>query len=31
VARTLVEVVRTHAGDQPGVHLGSDAFPLQRG
>ncbi len=30
VARTLVDVVRTHAGDQPGVHLGSDAFPLQR-
>jgi DNA-binding transcriptional LysR family regulator len=29
VARTLVEVVRTHAGDQPGVHLGTEAFPLR--
>jgi hypothetical protein len=31
VARTLVDVVRTHADEQPGVHLGGDAFPLQRG
>ena len=31
VARTLVDVVRTHADEQPGVHLGSEAFPLQRG
>jgi LysR family hydrogen peroxide-inducible transcriptional activator len=30
VARTLVDVVRTHADEQPGVHLGSDAFPLSR-
>jgi LysR family hydrogen peroxide-inducible transcriptional activator len=30
VARTLVEVVRTHADEQPGVHLGSELLPLQR-
>ena len=24
----LVEVVRTHADDQPGVHLGTDLLPL---
>lgn len=30
VASILADVVATHAGDQPGVHLGSDAFPLQR-
>ena len=29
VARTLVEVVRTHADDQPGVHLGTDLLPLR--
>lgn len=30
VARILADVVTAHASDQPGVHLGSDAFPLQR-
>lgn len=30
VAAVLADVVATHASDQPGVHLGSDAFPLQR-
>ncbi len=30
VAAILLEVVQTHACEQPGVHLGSEAFPLQR-
>jgi molybdate transport repressor ModE-like protein len=30
VADILVKVVQTHASEQPGVHLGSDAFPLHR-
>jgi len=30
VATILAEVVALHAHDQPGVHLGSEAFPLQR-
>ncbi len=30
VAAILLEVVQTHANEQPGVHLGSEAFPLQR-
>ena len=30
VARTLVEVVRTHAHEQPGVHLGTDASSRSR-
>jgi hypothetical protein len=30
VAAILSEVVRTHADEQRGVHLGSDAFPLTR-
>ena len=30
VAAVLAEVVATHADEQPGVHLGSDAFPLHR-
>jgi LysR family hydrogen peroxide-inducible transcriptional activator len=30
VAAILVEVVARHAGNQPGVHLGSEAFPLHR-
>ena len=30
VAAILAEVVQSHAADQPGVHLGSDAFPLHR-
>ena len=30
VVKILNEVVETHAADQPGVHLGSDAFPLHR-
>jgi LysR family hydrogen peroxide-inducible transcriptional activator len=30
VASILAEVVRTHADEQPGVHLGSEAFPLHR-
>jgi LysR family hydrogen peroxide-inducible transcriptional activator len=29
VARTLAEVVNTHASSQPGVHLGTEAFPLR--
>ena len=30
VASILKEVVAIHAGEQPGVHLGTDVFPLQR-
>ena len=30
VARILVDVVRTHSDEQPGVHLGNDLLPLQR-
>jgi hypothetical protein len=30
VARVLVDVVRTHSDEQPGVHLGSELLPLQR-
>jgi DNA-binding transcriptional LysR family regulator len=30
VGKILAEVVARHAQEQPGVHLGSDAFPLQR-
>lgn len=30
VAAVLAEVVATHADEQPGVHLGSEAFPLHR-
>lgn len=30
VAEILQQVVESHAHDQPGVHLGTDAFPLQR-
>ena len=30
VASILAEVVAAHANEQPGVHLGSDAFPLHR-
>jgi hypothetical protein len=30
LARVLVEVVRTHSEEQPGVHLGSELLPLQR-
>jgi molybdate transport repressor ModE-like protein len=30
VADILVDVVQTHASQQPGVHLGSEAFPLHR-
>lgn len=30
VAEVLVEVIATHGADQPGVHLGSETFPLQR-
>ena len=30
VASILSEVVRTHADDQPGVHLTTDTFPLHR-
>ncbi len=30
VARTLAEVVRTHAHEQPGLHLSSDGGPLTR-
>jgi DNA-binding transcriptional LysR family regulator len=30
VAEVLTEVIRTHGADQPGVHLGSETFPLQR-
>jgi DNA-binding transcriptional LysR family regulator len=31
VASILSEVVAQHASDQPGVHLGNEAFPLNRG
>jgi DNA-binding transcriptional LysR family regulator len=31
VASILNEVVKAYAAEQPGVHLGSEAFPLQRG
>lgn len=31
VAAALKETVRALGGEQPGVHLGSDAFPLSRG
>ena len=30
VADVLADVVRTHGIVQPGVHLGSDTFPLQK-
>ncbi len=30
VAEVLTDVVATHGINQPGVHLGSDTFPLQR-
>ena len=30
VATILTEVVAAHAGEQPGVHLGTEAFPLHR-
>ena len=30
VSDVLVDIVRTHGVEQPGVHLGSDTFPLQR-
>jgi LysR family hydrogen peroxide-inducible transcriptional activator len=30
VSAILHEVVTVHAGDQPGVHLGTDTFPLHR-
>lgn len=30
VAAVLADVVATHADEQPGVHLGSEAFPLHR-
>ena len=30
VAEVLTDVIRTHGADQPGVHLGSETFPLQR-
>jgi DNA-binding transcriptional LysR family regulator len=30
VAEVLTHVIRTHGADQPGVHLGSETFPLQR-
>jgi LysR family hydrogen peroxide-inducible transcriptional activator len=30
VSDVLTDIVHTHGLDQPGVHLGSDTFPLQR-
>jgi DNA-binding transcriptional LysR family regulator len=30
VAEVLTDVIRTHGTEQPGVHLGSETFPLQR-
>jgi len=30
VVSILTEVVRRHADEQPGVHLGTDTFPLHR-
>ena len=30
VAEVLVDVIALHGADQPGVHLGSETFPLQR-
>ena len=30
VARILVDVVRTHSAEQPGVHLGSELLPMNR-
>jgi DNA-binding transcriptional LysR family regulator len=30
VHEVLVDVIHTHGADQPGVHLGSETFPLQR-
>jgi hypothetical protein len=30
VLDVLTDVVGTHGANQPGVHLGSETFPLQR-
>jgi DNA-binding transcriptional LysR family regulator len=30
VADVLIDVIRSHGPEQPGVHLGSETFPLQR-